>query len=481
MSSITEAEAFGRGSDSAIESLRLPPHSVEAEQALIGGVILHNAAFDRVQDIVTESDFYRADHRVLWHAVAKLIDSGKPADTLTVAHALKSSGEDRAMGLPYLHEIVTSTPGAANIRQYAAIVRDHAQRRRLIDAAVQIEDMAYSRQGEPVAELNNRAQSLVMEATAEHQRSDARGMAAVLTKVMESLDAKHRGEDTKFATGLKDLDRQLLGGLRPRKLYVIAGRPSSGKSVLGLQIAKHGATKGIPAGIASMEMDDEENGERLLASEAMVPLDAIVRGDVVPEDWERLGAALGKLNAVPLYIDDTPALTLNQLRSRARAMKVKHGIRILVVDYLQLTKADTKGERRDIEVGDVAKGLKDLAKELDLAVVALAQMNRKCEERPNKRGVMADLENSGAIEQAADVIVFVYRDEMYSDDSPDVGTAELIFRKARQAKVGTVRVVFRGEFSRFEDLAHEWKPRVPVSPQQPEGRKRAKGFAGKDD
>lgn len=448
-----------------IEELRLPPHSVEAEQAVLGGLLVLNSAHDRVADLVGAADFYRAEHRALWRAIERLIADGKPADVLTVADALRNRGElEDAGGIAYLHLLTNSTAGAANVRRYAEIVREKARRRALIEAAVRFQDEAYSNTGEGVEAIVDRAQSQIVGLTANRTDREPAGMSGVLSRVMESIDARHRGEDHRISTGLIDLDRRLGGGLRRKTLTVLAGRPSSGKSALALQIARHAGKLGHPVMIASLEMSDEENGERLLASAACVDLDRIVTGRLDPEDWDRLGTAQRELHSLPVHFDDSPAVTLNQLRARVRRMRQRHGIELLVVDYLQLMRVDAKGENRNQDVTEIAEGLKALAKELAIAVVALSQMNRDCERRTDKRGMMADLRDSGGLEAAADVIAFVYRDEMYNEESRAKGIAEIILRKARQGKPGTVYTVFRGDFARFENAAPGFVPAFGPEP-----------------
>lgn len=436
-----------------IEGLRLPPHSAEAEQGVLGALLLANAAFDRIADLVGEAHFYRADHRATWRAIAHLIGAHKPADVLTVADELKRRGDfDTAGGLAYLHQLASGTPSTANVRHYAEIVRQRSVQRELIAACAAIESEAYG--SAPAADLLDRAQAAMLGIRAREPAGEPRAIASVLTRVMENLDARQRGEERRISTGLVDLDRTLHGGLCGGRLYVLAGRPSSGKSALALQIGIHAALNHHPVMVSSLEMTGEENGERAIAAAARIDLDRLITGrELEASDWDRMGAAIGSLNEAPIYIDDTPALTLNQLRARARRMRQRHGVEVLVVDYLQLLRTEGRGENRNLEVSELAEGLKALAKELDVAVVALSQMNRKCEDRPNKRGIVADLRDSGGIDAAADVIVFVYRDEMYDENTPEKGIAELIIRKARQGRIGTVRTVFRGELMRFENAA----------------------------
>jgi replicative DNA helicase len=356
----------------------------------------------------------------------------------------------------YLHRLTESTPGAANVRRYAEIVRERSVQRAIIAAATEILEDAY--QAAPAGDLVDRAQAAIVGLTARGTEREPRSMKAVLGRVMENIDDRQGGRDRRIATGLADLDRMLHGGLRPGRLYVLAGRPSSGKSALALQIAVHAALTKHPAMVASLEMADDENGERALAAAAKVDLDRIITGDLAAEQWDRMGVAVGELGEAPIYFDDTPALTLQRLRARVRRMAVQHRIELLVVDYLQLMRTDARGENRNQEVGELAEGLKALAKELGLAVIALSQMNRKCEDRPNKRGMVADLRDSGGIDAAADLIAFVYRDEMYDEATPAKGIAEIIVRKARHARTGTVYAVFRGELARFEDAAPGYVP-----------------------
>ncbi|HEX4331479.1 MAG TPA: replicative DNA helicase [Usitatibacter sp.] len=445
--------------DAQIESLRLPPHSVEAEQAVLGGLLLSNSAWDRIGDVIAESDFYRADHRLLWRIITKLIEDNKPADVLTVAEALKTSGEMNDVGgLAYLHQLASGTPSAANIRRYAEIVRERAIMRKLAEVGTAIADSAYSPQGREARQLLDEAETRVLEIGESGGRSSESfaEMSKVLAEVMSRLDELHKNPAavTGKATGYTDLD-EMTTGLQDGDLIIVAGRPSMGKTSLALNIAEHvGLELKLPVLIFSMEMGGAQLATRLLGSVGKVDAQKLRTGRLDPSDWDRLGTALGKLNEAPILIDETAALNPLELRSRARRKWREYGgLGLVVVDYLQLMQGtDSGNENRATELGEISRGLKQMAKELSCPVVALSQLNRSLEQRPNKRPVMSDLRESGALEQDADMIFFIYRDEVYNEDSPDKGIAEIIIGKQRNGPIGTIKLTFLGRHTRFENF-----------------------------
>jgi replicative DNA helicase len=440
-----------------IESLRLPPHSVEAEQAVLGGLLTSNAALDRIADILNERDFYRADHRAIWRHVIRLIEDNKPADVLTILEALKDAGELADVGgFKYVHELISGSHGAANIRHYAGIVRDRAKLRALIEAATIIQDEAYRPGVKNVAEIVDAAQAKLLEATTSRGGVGARRISELLGEVMTNLDEMHRNPKsvTGKATGFVDLD-EMTAGLQDGDLIVIAGRPSMGKTALAMNIVEHVAVElKLPVQVFSMEMGGNQIASRLLGSLAQVDASKMRTGRLDAPDWDRLGPAIGKLNDAPIFIDETPALTPLELRAAARRRAREYGgLGLVVVDYLQLMETGNRNDNRAAEVAEISRSMKTMAKELRCPVLLLSQLNRSLEARTNKRPVMSDLRESGAIEQDADVIIFIYRDEVYYEDSPDKGLAEIILGKQRNGPLGTVRLTWLGKHTRFANYS----------------------------
>ena len=426
MPSISDRFARAAPGDAQIESLRLPPHSVEAEQAVLGGLLLSNAAWDRIGDVISESDFYRHDHRILWRSITKLVEDNKPADVLTVAEALKVTGEIQDVGgLAYLHQLASGTPSAANIRRYAEIVRERAITRKLAEVGTAIADSAYSPQGREARQLLDEAETKILEIGEKGGRSSESfgKMAQILADVMTRLDELHRNPAsvTGKATGFVDLD-EMTTGLQDGDLIIVAGRPAMGKSSLALNMAEHVALElKLPVLFFSMEMGASQLGLRLLGSVGKIDAQKLRTGRLDPGDWDRLGIALGKLNEAPILIDETPSLNPLELRARARRKAREYGmLGLVVVDYIQLMQAAEVGtENRATELSEISRGLKSMAKELKVPVIALSQLNRALEQRPNKRPVMSDLRESGALEQDSDLILFIYRDEVYNPETAD--------------------------------------------------------------
>ncbi len=462
MPSVTDrfARAGSVPGDAQIESLRLPPHSVEAEQAVLGGLLLSNSSWDRIGDLIRESDFYRHDHRLLWRAITKLVEDNKPADVLTVSEALKSTGEIQDVGgLAYLHQLASGTPSAANIRRYAEIVRERAITRKLAEVGTSIADSAYSPQGREARQLLDEAETKILEIGETGGRSSEsfEKMSHILADVMTRLDELHRNPMavTGKATGFVDLD-EMTTGLQDGDLIILAGRPSMGKSSLALNIAEHiGLELKLPVLFYSMEMGAAQLALRLLGSVGKIDAQKLRTGRLDPGDWDRLGTALGKLNEAPILIDETPSLNPLELRARSRRKAREYGgLGLIVVDYIQLMQATETGtENRATELSEISRGLKSMAKELKVPVIALSQLNRSLEQRPNKRPVMSDLRESGALEQDADMIFFIYRDEVYNEESPDKGIAEIIVGKQRNGPIGTIKLTFLGKHTRFENYS----------------------------
>ncbi len=438
------------------ERLRLAPQSVEAEQAVLGGLLLDDRAWDRVADRLTEEDFYRREHRLIFRAIAALGAESRPADVVTVSEQLGAELETVG-GLPYLGLLADNTPSAANITAYADIVHERALVRRLIGVMVDVGDRAYESEGRSARELLDYAERAVFAIT-EHGAAGRAGfvpLKTLLTAAVDRIDTLFRSQSdiTGVATGFADLDG-LTSGLQAGDLVIVAGRPSMGKTAFALNIAENAAVGlKLPVAIFSLEMPGEQLAMRLLSSLGRINAHRLRTGKLEDEDWPRLTSAVGMLAETAIYIDDTPALTPLELRARSRRLKREHGLGLIVVDYLQLMQSGETTENRATEISGITRSLKALAKELHVPVVALSQLNRSLEQRPNKRPVMSDLRESGAIEQDADVIFFIYRDEVYNEESEDKGTAEIIIGKQRNGPIGKARLTYLGEYTRFENHA----------------------------
>ena len=447
--------------DPDIAALKLPPHSLEAEQSLLGGLLLDNTAWDKVGDLVNEVDFYRDDHRRIFKHIAKLIELGKPADVVTMFESLEKSGEaERAGGLAYLGEIANNTPSAANIRRYGEIVRERAILRALVTVGDEIAASALTPSGKDASTLLDEAEARVFEIAEAGARQQTGFvpiqplLGQVVDRIQELYDRDSPSETTGVPTGLTDLDG-LTSGLHPTDMIVVAGRPGMGKTTFALNVAEHVAVEHhLPVAIFSMEMPGTQLANRFISSVGRLDQSRLKNGKLNDDDWQRLTYALGKLHEAPIYIDETPGLNPIDLRARARRLHRQFGkLGLIVIDYLQLMSSLKQSDNRAAELSEISRSIKGLAKELKVPIMALSQLNRSLEQRPNKRPVMSDLRESGAIEQDADIIMFVYRDEIYNPDSPDKGSAELIIGKHRNGPTGTVRMTFIGEYTRFENFA----------------------------
>ncbi|HUF21234.1 MAG TPA: replicative DNA helicase [Burkholderiales bacterium] len=453
--------ATQRLQDAQVELIKLPPHSVEAEQSVLGGLLLDNSAWERIADLLGESDFYRADHRVIYRHISKLVEASRPADVITVSESMESTRElETVGGLAYLGALAQNTPSSANIRRYAEIVRERAIMRKLAETATEIADSAYNPMGREAPQLLDEAESRIFSISEEGSRGRQGflDMPPLLTQVVERIDLLYNRDNpsdvTGVPTGFTDLDR-MTSGLQPGDLVIVAGRPSMGKTALALNIAEHVALEaGLPVGVFSMEMSATQLVMRMLGAVGKLDQHKVRTGRLADEDWRRLTDAVGKLNEAPIQIDETAALNALELRARARRLHRHFGkLGLIVVDYLQLMSAASSGENRATEISEISRSLKALAKELNVPVMALSQLNRSLEQRPNKRPVMSDLRESGAIEQDADLILFIYRDEVYNPDTADKGRAEVIIGKQRNGPIGTVMLTFQGEFTRFANFA----------------------------
>ena len=444
------------------ENYRLPPHSVEAEQSVLGGLLLDNPSFDKIADVLSKEDFYRDDHRRIFQAICNLIEHNRPADVITVAEALDSNNElSYVGGLAYLGSLAQNTPSAANIRRYGEIVREKSVMRQLASAATEIADAAYNPSGREASDLLDEAESMVF-GIAEQSSRGQKGfipMPPILKEIVERIDHLYQqdnpSEVTGIATGFIDLDR-MTSGMQKGDLIIVAGRPSMGKTAFSINIAEYVATEQkLPVAVFSMEMGAAQLGMRMVGSIGKIDLGKLKTGRFDDEDWTRLTHAVSKLSEAPIFIEETGALTALDIRTKARRLARQCGgqLGLIVIDYLQLMagRAGAREQNRATELGEISRGMKSLAKELQVPIIALSQLSRSVESRTDKRPMMSDLRESGAIEQDADLIMFMYRDEYYNPDSQFKGLAECIVSKHRNGPTGKVPLVFQGQFSRFEN------------------------------
>jgi replicative DNA helicase len=443
------------------EALKVPPHSIEAEQSVLGGLLLDNGVWDTVADRITESDFYRADHRLIFRAIAALAERNDPFDAVTLSEWLESRNElENAGGLAYVGLLAKETPTAANIRAYADIVRERSVLRGLISVGTEIADSAFNPDGRDSRQLLDEAEQKVFGIAERGARAHQgfKGMRELLRVTVEHIEMLVEQDDpiTGLPTGYSEFD-EMTSGLHPGDLVIIAARPSMGKTSFAMNIAEYAALKKrMPVAVFSMEMPGEQIVKRLLSSLGRINQQRLRTGRLEDDDWPRFTSAVSMLSEAPLFIDDTPALSPTELRARARRLMREHKqLGLIVVDYLQLMQMPDSAENRATEISAISRSLKALAKELSVPVIALSQLNRSVEQRPNKRPVMSDLRESGAIEQDADLITFIYRDEVYNDDSPDKGTAEILIAKQRNGPIGMTRLTFLGQYTRFENYVPE--------------------------
>ncbi|MFK5968629.1 MAG: replicative DNA helicase [Candidatus Marithrix sp.] len=448
--------------DLAIENLKTPPFSREAEQSVLGGLMLNNEAWTVIADLLTEKDFYLREHQILFQAIKNLSEKGDPCDPVTLAEWLQIHEQlDTIGGGPYLAMLASNIPSAANIVAYAKIVRERAILRQLISVGQEIADSAFNTHGRTSTQLLDNAEKRVFqiaELGAKHDSGFVK-IENILTDTIDRIDilSQQDGAITGMETGFTDFDQQT-SGLQQSDLIIAAGRPSMGKTAFAMNIASHVAVeKRMPVAVFSMEMSNEQLAMRLISSISGVNLQSVRTGRLNDDDWPKLTKAVSKLSESPLFIDETPALSPTDLRARVRRLAREQGqLSLIVIDYLQLMQVPESNESRANEVSEISRSLKSLAKELNVPVLALSQLNRSLEQRTDKRPKMSDLRESGSIEQDADLIVFIYRDEVYNEESPDKGSAEIIIAKQRNGPIGTTKLSFRGEVTKFGNFSDEY-------------------------
>ena len=447
----------GIGMEGAEQRLKVPPHSLEAEQSLIGGLMLNKAAWDKIADVVSAVDFYRNDHQLVFAAIAELIEDGQPCDVVTVSEFLDNRGElDKAGGLEYLASLANETPGAANARAYANIVRERSMLRSLIEVGNEISGAAFSTGGRSASDLVDEAERRVFEIAEKgaRGRSGFRSLKDILPETVDRIDLLHQsdGDITGISTGFNEFDK-MTAGLQGGDLVIVAGRPSMGKTTLAVNIAENAAIGSkVATAVYSMEMPAQQLAFRMISSLGRVDMKHLRTGQFPDEDWSRINTAVQLMSEAPIYIDYTAGLSPTEIRARARRLQREHGLGLIVVDYLQLMQVPGNTENRATEISEISRSLKALAKELDLPIIVLSQLNRSVEQRTDKRPVMSDLRESGAIEQDADLIVFIYREEVYNPDTPKKGLADISIAKQRNGPIGDFLLTFVGRYTKFENF-----------------------------
>ena len=448
--------------DHQVAQLRIPPHSLEGESSVLGGLLLDNSAWDRVADLLTDSDFYRFEHRLIYAAVGTLINATRPADVITVFEALQNQGKaEEAGGLAYLNALAQYVPSAANIRRYAEIVRERSILRKLVSASDEIATNAFNPKGKAVAMILDEAEQKIFNIGEEGSRMKQgfQGMDSLVVELLDRVEemSNNPNDITGVPTGFYDLDH-MTSGFQAGDLVILAARPSMGKTALAINIAEHVAlNEGLPVAVFSMEMGASQLAVRIVGSIGRIDQNHLRTGKLTDDEWPRLTETIEKLRNISLHIDETPGLTVSELRANARRLARQCGkLGMIVVDYLQLmgVSSSMSDENRATAVGEISRGLKMLAKELKCPVIALSQLSRGVESRTDKRPMMSDLRESGAIEQDADVIMFIYRDDYYNKDSKEPGVAEVIISKQRNGPTGSIKLAFLKNITKFESLAH---------------------------
>jgi replicative DNA helicase len=452
-----------------VSPLKLPPHSIEAERSVLGGLMLDDNAWDNISGSLAAEDFYRSDHRTIYRVMGGLVERNNPLDIITISEALEGIGElENVGGLAYISDLASSTPTASNVKAYAQIVRERATVRSLISVAHEIADSGFNPDGRNSATLIDEAESKVFKISDDRPSSGGpQSIRPLLTKAVERIDVlfQTKGALTGISSGFRDIDKKT-SGLQKSDLIIVAGRPSMGKTAFMMNIAEYAAiTSDLPVLVFSLEMPADGLVIRMLSSLGRINQTNIRTGDIKDDDWPRLTSTVSMLSDKKLLIDDSPALTPSEIRSRARRVAREHGkadetgerrLGMIVIDYLQLMQVAGSTENRTGEISEISRSLKSIAKEFDCPVIAGSQLNRSLEQRPDKRPIMSDLRESGAIEQDADVIMAVYRDEVYHEDA-EKGIAEINILKQRNGPIGKVRLKFFGEYTRFEDLSENYE------------------------
>lgn len=447
--------------DRQVSQLRIPPHSIEGESSVLGGLLLDNAAWDRVGDVLVEGDFYRYEHRLIFGSIGTLVNANRPADVITVFEHLQSQGKaEEVGGLAYLNSLAQYVPSASNVRRYAEIVRDRSILRKLVSASDEIATNAFNPQGRPVSQIVDESEQKIFNIGEQGKRNKEgfQAMDALVVKLLDRVQemADNPNDVTGVRTGFYDLDR-MTAGLQAGDLIVLAARPSMGKTALAINIAEHVALhEQLPVAVFSMEMGAAQLAVRIVGSIGRIDQGHLRTGRLTDDEWPRLTEAIEKLRTISLHIDESPGLNSSEVRANARRLSRQYGqLGLIVVDYLQLMSGNSSdSDNRATELGEISRGLKMLARELKCPVIALSQLNRSVEQRPDKRPLMSDLRESGAIEQDADIIMFIYRDEYYTKDAcKEPGVAEVIIAKQRNGPTGTVKLAFLRNITKFESLA----------------------------
>lgn len=443
----------------AEQRLKVPPNSINAEQALIGGLMLNAQAWDKIADVIVGEDFYRKDHRLIFAAIANLVEAGSPCDVVTVSEHLDGRGElESAGGLEYLATLANETAGAANARAYAKIIRETSTLRALINAGNEISGNAFTSGGRNAAQILDEAERLVFDIAEKGSRGRRgfKSLKQILPAAVDRIDLLHQSEGsiTGISSGYHEFDK-LTAGLQAGDLIIVAGRPSMGKTTLALNIGENAAIGSkVPTAIFSMEMPSQQLAFRMISSLGRVDQTHLRTGNFPDEDWSRINTAVQLMSEAPIFIDDTPSLSPTEIRARARRLHREHGLGLIIIDYLQLMQVEGSKENRATEISEISRSLKALAKELEVPVIALSQLNRSVEQRTDKRPVMSDLRESGAIEQDADLIIFIYREEVYNQDTPRKGIADIAIAKQRNGPIGDFPLTFVGRYTKFEN----WVP-----------------------
>ena len=443
----------------AEQRLKVPPNSINAEQALIGGLMLNAQAWDKIADVIVGEDFYRKDHRLIFAAIANLVEAGSPCDVVTVSEHLDGRGElESAGGLEYLATLANETAGAANARAYAKFIRETSTLRALINAGNEISGNAFTSGGRNAAQILDEAERLVFDIAEKGSRGRRgfKSLKQILPAAVDRIDLLHQSEGsiTGISSGYHEFDK-LTAGLQAGDLIIVAGRPSMGKTTLALNIGENAAIGSkVPTAIFSMEMPSQQLAFRMISSLGRVDQTHLRTGNFPDEDWSRINTAVQLMSEAPIFIDDTPSLSPTEIRARARRLHREHGLGLIIIDYLQLMQVEGSKENRATEISEISRSLKALAKELEVPVIALSQLNRSVEQRTDKRPVMSDLRESGAIEQDADLIIFIYREEVYNQDTPRKGIADIAIAKQRNGPIGDFPLTFVGRYTKFEN----WVP-----------------------